>query len=114
MRDYALIFHPGPSLDPSDLPRRNAAAREWALALGRDGTLQVASPLEDAGFQVSRQGVVPVSRASAIASVLIVKARHLDEAVGLAQGHPGLAFGTMIEVRPIKAVAPASSSSSGR
>ena len=33
------------------------------------------------------------------------KAADLESAVALAKGHPGLAFGTEIEVRPVKAVA---------
>jgi hypothetical protein len=43
--------------------------------------------------------------AHAVGAVLVVQAPGLDAAVALAQGHPGLAFGTEIEVRPVKAVA---------
>ena len=108
MQEFALIFRPGHAVDPADLPRRNAAAREWALALRRDGTLHVASPLEETGFTVTQQGVAPVAPDRAVASVLVVQAKDLESAVALAKGHPGLSFGTEIEVRPVKAVAPAS------
>jgi hypothetical protein len=107
MQEFALIFRPGHAVDPADLPRRNAAARDWALALRHDGTLHAASPLEDAGFTVSQQGVAPVAHDRAVASVLVVEAKDLESAVALAKGHPGLAFGTEIEVRPVKAIAPA-------
>ena len=106
MQEFALIFRPGRALEPADLPRRNTAARDWALALRREGKLRVASPLEEAGFTVIRQGVGPIARDRAVASVLVVAAADLDAAVALAKGHPGLAFGTEIEVRPVKAVAP--------
>jgi hypothetical protein len=106
MTEFALIFRPTRAVDPDELPRRNAAAREWALALRGDGTLSAASPLDDGGFTVAREGVRPVDRERAIASVLVVRAADLASAVALAQRHPGLAFGTEIEVRPVKAVSP--------
>jgi hypothetical protein len=105
MHEFALIFHPGPALDPAQLPRRNSAARDWALALRDQGTLTAASPLEDQGVRVSQKGLAPLGATPSIASVLVVKAKDLDSAAALAQGHPGLAFGTEIEVRPVKAVA---------
>jgi hypothetical protein len=107
MHEFALIFRPGRAVDPADLPRRNTAAREWALALRREGTLHAASPLEDGGSTVTQQGVAPVAHERAVASVLVVEAKDLESAVALAKGHPGLAFGTEIEVRPVKTVAPA-------
>jgi hypothetical protein len=105
MHEFALIFRPGRALEAADLPRRNNAARDWALALRRDGRLKLASPLEEAGFTVTQQGVAPVARDRVVASVLVVAAADLDAAVALAKGHPGLAFGTEIEVRPVKVVA---------
>jgi hypothetical protein len=104
-QEFVLIFRPTRAVDPADLPGRNAAARDWVLALRRDGLLSAASPLEDDGFTVSQQGVTPVVRDHAIASVLVVLATDLEAAVALTKGHPGLAFGTEIEVRPVKAVA---------
>jgi hypothetical protein len=104
MQEFALLFRPTRAIDPAELPQRNAAARGWALALDRDGTLRGASPLEDGGASVSQHGVTPVVPERAIASVLIVQAKDLDAAIALAQNHPGLAFGTEIEVRPVKAV----------
>ena len=108
MPAFALIFRPTRPIDPEALPRRNAAARDWAVALTRDGTLRTASPLEDGGAVVSDQGTAPVARDHAVASVLIVEAASLEAAIALVQGHPGLAFGTEIEVRPVKPVAPPS------
>ena len=109
MQEFALIFRGSRAVDPAALPRRNAAARDWALALRRDGVLKVASPLEDDGFIVTQQGVAalaPDARGRALASVLIVTGKDLDSVVALAKGHPGLAFGTEIEIRPVKSVAP--------
>ncbi|MBV9948338.1 MAG: hypothetical protein JOZ69_15915 [Myxococcales bacterium] len=105
MSEFALLFRPARAVDPTDLPRRNAAARDWALARQADGTLRGASPLEEEGFTVGHGGVAPLAPDRAIASVLVIEAADLAAAVALAQGHPGLAFGTEIEVRPVKVVA---------
>ena len=107
MPEFALLFRPTVAVDPAELPRRNAAARDWALALRENGTLHTASPLQEEGFTVTGQGVAMVSREHAVASVLVIEARDLPSAVALAKDHPGLAFGTEIEVRPVKPVAPA-------
>jgi hypothetical protein len=106
MQEFAFIFRAGRNLDPADLPRRNAAARDWALAQRERGALHAASPLEDDGFNVTKDGASPVVRVGAVASVLVIEAADLESAVALAKGHPGLAFGTEIEVRPLKVVAP--------
>jgi hypothetical protein len=105
MPEFALLFRATRALTAEELPRRNAAARAWALALRGDGKLSSASPLDDAGFTVSKQGIAPVAPDRAVAAVLVVQARDLDSAIALAKGHPGLAFGSEIEVRPVKAVA---------
>jgi hypothetical protein len=104
MPEFALIFRLGGAVAAAALPRRNTAARDWALALRHQGTLHAASPLEDDGFVVSLVGVVPLAGDRPVASVLVIAAKDLDSAVALAKGHPGLAFGTEIEVRPVKSV----------
>lgn len=109
MYEYALIFRRTAPLDPADLPARNAAARDWALALKQQGVLRSAAPLEDDGRVVSLRGAETVSNTGLIASVLVIEAESLDAAVRLAEGHPGLAFGVEIEIRPVKVVGPTSS-----
>jgi hypothetical protein len=91
---------------PDELSRRNAAARDWALARRRDGTLVAASPLESEGVRVARDGPTRPVDANAVASVLVIRAVNFEAAVALAKGHPGLTFGTEIEVRPVKPVQP--------
>ena len=105
MQEFAFIFRPGRDVAAADLPRRNAAARDWALAHRRGGTLRAASPLDDGGFLVRGEGVAPLAPERRVAAVLVIAAGDLDAAVALAKGHPGLAFGTEIEVRPVKPVA---------
>lgn len=106
MHEFAFLFRTDHVPPAADLARRNAAARDWALARRADGSLRSASPLEDAGAVVGARGVTAVSADHPVASVLVIAAENLEAAVTLAKGHPGLAFGTTIEVRPVKAVAP--------
>ena len=107
MPDFALVFRSGGPLPPDDLARRNAAARDWALALRDAGRLRVASPLEDACVRVGAGVARPVAEPAAVAAILVIEAADLDAAVALAEGHPGLAFGTEIDVRPVKPTGPA-------
>lgn len=104
MHEFAFIFRPTRAVDPASLPRRNAAAREWALARRSEGTLRSGSPLEDSGAVVTQAAVKPLASEHAVAAVLVLELGDLDAALALAKTHPGLSYGTEIEVRPVKAV----------
>lgn len=106
LHDFALIFRPTRSVAADDLSRRNAAARDWALKLQRDGILRFAAPLEPEGFTVSDKGISRAPTDPPVASVLVVKATSLEAALSLVKTHPGLTYGTSIEVRPLKSVTP--------
>src|SRR5262245_20832670 len=104
MPEFALLFRSTRTLDAESLLRRNDAARQWAIGLRTGGMLRTASPLEDHGVTVSQKDVSSVIPERVVLSVLTVQASDLDAVISLAQGHPGLAFGTEIEIRPIKPV----------
>lgn len=104
MHEYAFLFRTGQVLAAADLARRNAAARDWALARRTEGTLRAAHPFEDAGAVVSAEGSAAVSPDHPVASVLVIAAESLDAATRLAKTHPGLPFGTTIEIRSVKTV----------
>src|SRR5262245_36241421 len=108
MAEFALLFRSTRALDADILLRRNDAARQWALGLRTSGILRTASPLEDEGATVTQQDVASVNSDRMVLSVLTVQADDLDAVISLVEGHPGLAFGTEIEIRPIKAVVTAS------
>lgn len=103
MPEFALVFHVAEITSPDRLARRNAAARDWALAHRRDGSIVHAFPLELAARVVDAEQDAHTEPTD-LAAVLIVTARDLDAATALAHGHPGLAYGTRIEVRPLKVV----------
>ena len=105
MAEFALIFRSTRSLTAEELPVRNAAAREWALALRERGVLKHAFPLEQSAVAVESLKVTQVR--SDVASVLVVEERDVESVVQLAIGHPGMKFGTEIEILEVKSVAPA-------
>ena len=107
MHDFALIFRPTKPIAQADLQRRNEAARAWALALRKDGVLLYAAPLEDDGIVVSASGTASTPNQPPVASVLIITARDSEAVLALVKTHPGLAFGTSVEIRPLKQTAPA-------
>ncbi len=104
MHEFAFIFRVTRPVDPAALPQRNTAARDWALARRSEGVLRNASPLEDGGALVTQAAVKPLAADHPVGAVLVVAAANLDAAVALAKTHPGLAYGTEIEVRPLKVV----------
>lgn len=107
MHDFAFVFRPTRPLSPEELPTRNNAARQWAIDHQKAGVVKGAHPFESGGALVGKDGTSPIEPEGAVASVLIIQAADLDSAIELAKGHPGLAYGTQIEVRQVKAVAPA-------
>jgi hypothetical protein len=106
MPEFTLIFRPTRPVPPDQLPRRNTAARDWALALRREGKLSFASPLEDEGFTITEKGVTSLNPDRPVGAILVIQAPDLQSAVALAKGHPGLPYGTEIEVRPVKVAPP--------
>lgn len=106
MPEFVLIFRPTRATSAADLPKRNATARDWVLARREEGALRAACPLEDTGAVVSHAGLGPVASERAVASVLVIEAANLDAAVAIAKGYPNLAFGSEIEVRPVRPTAP--------
>jgi len=105
MAEFALIFRSPRSLTAEELPVRNAAARDWALSLKEKGVLKHAFPLEEQSFIVrpSPQPSPEIGRGG-VASVLVIEAESFESVVELAKAHPGMKFGTEIEVRPVKSV----------
>ncbi|MBS2014186.1 MAG: hypothetical protein JST00_14955 [Deltaproteobacteria bacterium] len=105
MKEFALLFRPTRSVSAAEASARNAGAREWALAGVRDGRLRDAIPLEDEGLVVTREGTEPSPRTPTIAAVLLLRAESMAQAVEMVREHPGLAYGSEIEIREVKSSA---------
>ena len=104
MPDFAFLFRAGRTLDDDEVKTRNVAARAWAIENTSNGVITYAAPLEDHGMLVASKTAEPLPPTGTVLSVLVVQAASFEEAVELAKSHPGQAFGTEIEVRPLKSV----------
>lgn len=100
MQQFAFVFRSGSSLSAEALATRNAAARAWALERRDEGVLAAAAPLAPEAHVVSAAETVVTT--SDVASVLVIEAADLEHALAIARAHPGLAFGTRIEVRAVR------------
>lgn len=103
MFDFVLIFRSRPrALTPDELARRQAAAIAWAQPLREHGTLVQSILVADDGVAIAADGTSTEVGAGAIAAITVIRASDLEAATALARRHPGLAFGTSVEVRPVK------------
>jgi hypothetical protein len=104
MPEFAFLFRAGRALPAEEVKARNVAARAWAIENTNSGVITQAAPLEDHGMLVTAKTARPMPAVAPVLSVLIINAGSFEEALEIAKGHPGQAFGTEIEVRPLKSV----------
>jgi hypothetical protein len=103
MPEFAFLFRSRADLTPDQLARRGAAVRDWALALRASGAFRHTSVLEDGGLILSSDRTVKdLTAQGAVGAVLVVEAADLAAATALARTHPGLEYGTEIEIRRVK------------
>lgn len=103
MPEFAFLFRSRADLSPAQVARRGAIVRDWALALRASGAFRHTSVLEDSGLVLSPdRSVKDLTPQGAIGAVLVVEATDLAAATALARTHPGLDYGTEIEIRPVK------------
>jgi hypothetical protein len=112
---YLLIFrgtdwHKG--LSPEQTQQVGNEWMAWFKRLMEQGKIAGGSPLEPSGKIVSgKNGRVvadgPFAESKeAIGGYFSLTVGDLDEAVAIAKGCPGLAYGVMVEVRPVMAQCP--------
>jgi len=94
-------------LSQQDLQNLMSENRAWIQKLTEQGKATSGHALERRGAFVSGKngrfvtdGPFAQSK-EAIAGYLLVDVETLDEAIAIAQGNPGLAYGGSIEVRPV-------------
>jgi hypothetical protein len=108
--EYLLLFrgdewHKG--LSPEELQTVVSQCKAWFDQLTAQGKIKAGQPLVREGAIVSgRNGRLVADGPFAeskevIGGYLLLQADSLEEAVAIAKGSPGLAYGTTIEVRPV-------------
>ncbi len=115
--EYMLLFRGNDwykGLSPEEMQRISAQWMAWFERLTAQGKAVAGSPLEKEGKIVSgKNGRVvadgPFAESKeAIGGYFLLRVDTLNEAVAIAQGCPGLAYGSVVEVRPVAAECPLS------
>jgi len=107
---YMLLFrgndwHKG--LSPEEMQKVAGQWMAWFNQLTEQGKAIAGSPLEREGKIVSgKNGRVvadgPFAESKeAIGGYFLLRVKTMDEAVAIAKGCPGLAYGAVVEVRPV-------------
>jgi len=109
---FLLLFrHPNEAPDPSPEEMQQIFGKwmAWMKGLKAQGHFVAADRLDDGGKVLRGTSVTdgPFAEAKEIVGgFVIVAADHLAHAAELARGCPGLAGGTVVEVRPIEDLPP--------
>jgi hypothetical protein len=116
--EYMLLFRGNDwykGLSPEEMQKISGQWMAWFERLTAQGKAVAGNPLEKEGKIVSgKNGRVvadgPFAESKeAIGGYFLLRVDTLDEAVAIAQGCPGLAYGSVVEVRPVAAECPLSS-----
>ncbi|WP_224362406.1 hypothetical protein [Hyalangium versicolor] len=98
LKPFVIIFRQGArELTEAELKSRSEETRAWAQVHNSAGHKLAPHILAPESY---RSGPSPASRTDVITALLFLAARNLDEAVAVAQVHPGVRYGASIEVRP--------------
>lgn len=103
---FAFLYHPRRSLNAAELADRAQRIRHWALGLREAGQALVVSAFDDAACLLKHDGELDQAHESTLAGCTLVSAADLAAALALARDFPGRAFGTDVEVRPVKTFLP--------
>jgi hypothetical protein len=103
MKHYALIFYPTHTLTPGELKQRQIEILEWAkdvTSMGIDlDPRGFASPLARLAASGGEAASGDEGAGSSFTNIVFFNSASEEQAMRVAKTHPGLRYGTRIEVR---------------
>jgi len=103
MKHYALVFHSTRTLSPEELKQRGVAIAAWVKQVTEMGITLDPRILGETVGNFSTQGNEIVSRKESsdptFRNVLFFDSSSSDQALNIARTHPGLHYGSTVEVR---------------
>jgi hypothetical protein len=103
MKQFVLLFRQGPGqLSEADQKRLAEQVLEWAQRQNSEGRKLDPRKLGDEVRRISPSGGISASEETEVqplSAILFLEARDFEEAVRIAESHPGLKFGASVEVR---------------
>jgi hypothetical protein len=110
---FAFLYHPTRALSAEERAERSKRVPPWALDQREKGRVVSVLVLDDAGSVLQPEGEAGPIDGLATAGCTLVEARDMADALELAAGFPGRAFGTAIEVRPVTTFLPPPAQAAG-
>jgi hypothetical protein len=101
MKQFVLIFRPGSAgqVSPEEQARRTAEIRAWARKWIEEGYSFDPRQLGHEIYRIAPDGDSDDAGEKTVVNLLFLTAKDFDDAVRIAKSHPGVGFGTHIEVR---------------
>jgi hypothetical protein len=107
MKQFVLIFRQGSAgqVSPEEQAKRHAEILAWARKWVAEGYSFDPRRLEQESYRIAPDGEGDGDERSVV-NLLFLTAKDFDDAVRIAKTHPGVHFGTHIEVRAWTAPGP--------
>ena len=100
MKQFVLLFRQSPvTLSDGDQSRRRDEVRNWALRQRADGRALDGRILEDESHTILPNAATKPDHESPLTAIAFLEATSFQEAVAIAQTHPGVNYGVSVEVR---------------
>lgn len=99
---FAFLYRTTRPLTAAELAERARVVPSWTLQQREAGRIVTVSVFGDEALLLQPDSSVPSTAASTLAGCTLVDALDIEDALELARQFPGRAFGTEVEVRPVK------------
>jgi hypothetical protein len=108
MKQFVLIFRQGSTgpVSPEERAKRSAEILTWARKWIGEGYSFDPRQLGQESYRIAPDGEGDGSGERSVVNLLFLNAKDFDDAVRIAKTHPGVHFGTHIEVRAWTAPGP--------
>lgn len=109
MKQFVLIFRQGSAgpISPGEQAKRSTEIRAWARGWIDQGYSFDPRQLGHESYRIAPDGESDSGGERTVVNFLFLTAKDFDDAVRIAKTHPGVRFGTHVEVRAWTAPGPA-------